>query len=204
MFSPRQKPIAIAVAALVAIWVMALAGYHLARNARVTPDKVRAYTAAMDFGRMSADQRAAAIQKLAAMLNSLSLEERQSLRLDRTAWFEKMNEDEKGKFIEATMPTGIKQMLNAFEALPPDKQRRAVDDALKQLKAAQAKLAAGGTPPDANRPPISPELQEKVMKLGLQSFYSQSSAQTKAELAPLLEQMQAVMENGRLMREPRP
>ena len=204
MFSPRQKPIAIAVAALVAIWVMALAGYHLARNARVTPDKVRAYTASMDFGRMSVDQRAAAIQKLAAMLNSLSLEERQSLRLDRTAWFEKMNEEEKGKFIEATMPTGIKQMLNAFEALPPDKQRRAVDDALKQLKTAQEKLAAGGTPPDANRPPISSELQEKVMKLGLQSFYSQSSAQTKAELAPLLEQMQAVMENGRLMREPRP
>ena len=204
MFSPRQKPIVIAVAALVAIWVMALAGYHLARNARVTPDKVRAYTASMDFGRMSADQRAAAIQKLAAMLNSLSLEERQSLRLDRTAWFEKMNEEEKGKFIEATMPTGIKQMLNAFEALPPDKQRRAVDDALKQLKAAREKLAAGGTPPDANRPPISQELQEKVMKLGLQSFYSQSSAQTKAELAPLLEQMQQVMENGRLMREPRP
>ena len=101
------------------------------------------------------------------------------------------------------MPTGIKQMLNAFEALPPDKQQRAVDDALKRMKAAQEKLAAGGGLPDANQPPISPELQEKVMKLGLQSFYSQSSAQTKAELAPLLEQMQQVMENGRLMREPR-
>jgi hypothetical protein len=71
------------------------------------------------------------------------------------------------------------------------------------MKAAQEKLAAGGGPPDANHPPISPELQEKVMKLGMQSFYSQSSAQTKAELAPLLEQMQQVMQNGRLMREPR-
>ena len=203
MFSQRQKPILVAVVTLVAIWGLALAGYDLTRAARITPEKVRAYTAAMDFSQLSAARRAVAIQKLAAMLNALSLEERQSLRLERTAWFAYMNEDEKEKFIEATMPTGIKQMLNAFEALPPDKQQRAVDDALKRMKAAQEKLAAGGTPPDANQPPISPELQEKVMKLGLQSFYSQSSAQTKAELAPLLEQMQQVMENGRLMREPR-
>ena len=135
------------------------------------------------------------------MLNALTLEERQSLRLDRTAWFEKMTEDEKGNFLEATMPTGIKQMLDAFEAMPPDKQQRVVNDAIKQMKAAQDKLAAGGSPPpNANPSALSPELQEKMMKMGLQSFYSQSSAQTKAELAPLLEQIQQMMESGRMMR----
>jgi len=134
------------------------------------------------------------------MLNALSLEERQRLRLDRAGWFKQMTEDEKEKFIAATLPTGVKQMLNAFEQLPTDKQQRAVDDAVKQMKAAQEKPATGGAPPGADGPPISPELQEKVMKLGLQSFYSQSSAQTKAELAPLLEQMQQMMESGRLIR----
>jgi hypothetical protein len=78
-----------------------------------------------------------------------------------------------------------------------------VNDAINQMKSAQEKMAAGGQPPDANGGALSPELQEKMMKVGLQSFYSQSSAQTKAELAPLLEQMQQMMESGRMMRGPR-
>ena len=202
MLNPRWRPVLQAVFALLVIWIVAMAGWEIARHARVTPEKVRAYLASVDFGALSAADRAAAIQKLAAMLNALSLEERQRLRLDRAGWFKQMTEDEKEKFITATLPTGVRQMLNAFEQLPPDKQQRAVDDAIKQLKAAQEKTAAGGAPPGADGPPISPELQEKVMKLGLQSFYSQSSAQTKAELAPLLEQMQQMMESGRLTRRP--
>ena len=180
---------------LLVIWVVAMVGYKLAENAKVTPEKVQAYLGVTDFSQLSSAGRAAAIQKLAAMLNALSLEERQRLRLERTAWFEKMTEDEKEKFIAATLPTGVKQMLSAFEQLPADKQQHAVDDAIKQMKSARR--------PDANNPPLSPDLQAKVMKLGLQSFYSQSSAQTKAELAPLLEQMQQMMESGRLMRGPR-
>ena len=94
-------------------------------------------------------------------------------------------------------------MLDAFEQMPVDKQQRAVDDALRQMKAAQDKMAAGGqSPSDPNSQALSPELREKVTKLGLQSFYSQSSAQTKAEMAPLLEEMQRTMESGRMMRGP--
>ncbi|MDR3378226.1 MAG: hypothetical protein P4M10_06030, partial [Verrucomicrobiae bacterium] len=84
MLSQRQRPIFFAVAALVAIWIVAWAGYELAQHVKVTPDKVRDYTASLDFNRLSAADRAAAIQKLAAMLNALSLEERRGLRLDRT------------------------------------------------------------------------------------------------------------------------
>ena len=196
MLNPRQRPILLAVAILAVIWVIAIAGYQIAKNARVTPEKVRAYAGSVDFGQLSAVERAAAIQKLAAMLNALSLEERRSLRLERLGWFEKMTEAEKGEFLDATLPTGFKQMLNAFEDMPPDKRQRVVDQALKQMKDARGQAASGG----ANGAGLSAELQEKVTKIGLKSFYSQSSAQTKAEMAPLLEEMQRAMESGRMTR----
>jgi hypothetical protein len=207
MFSPRLRPIVLAVATLAVIWVVAIAGYEIAKNAKVTPEKVRAYVAAVDFSHLSAAAREAALQKLAAMLNALSLQERQGLRLDHTAykWFEQMTEAEKSEFLEATMPTGFKQMIGAFEDMPADKRKRVVDQAVKQMKDAREKMAAGGQmpPPGTNTVVLSAELQDEVTKIGLKSFYSQSTAQTKAELAPFLEEMQRTMESGRMLRQPR-
>jgi hypothetical protein len=205
MLSQRQRPVVIALATLVAIWIVAMVAYGVAKNLKVTPEKVRAYAESVEFGKLSAADRARAIQKLAAMLNALSLEERQRLRLDRTAyaWFEQMTEAEKSAFLEATMPTGFKQMLGAFEELPQEKRKRAVDEAVKRMRETREKMtASGGTLPAAgtNGVALSPELQQQVTTIGLKSFYSESSAQTKAEMAPLLEEMQRMMESGMLMR----
>src|SRR5262249_17419559 len=127
--------------------------------------------------------------------------------LDRTAyeWFEQMTEQEKGAFLEATMPTGFKQMITAFENLPADKRQRVVDQSIRQMKDARAKMVASGQlpPQNTNGEVLSPELQDEVTKIGLKTFYSQSSAQTKAELAPFLEEMQRTMESGRILRAQR-
>jgi hypothetical protein len=206
MLNQRHRPIIVALVALVLIWAMAFAGYKIAKNAEVTPEKVRAYAQSVNFGGLSGSERDAALKKLAAMLNALSYEDRQKLRMDHTAykWFELMTEQEKGEFIDLTMPTGFKQMLGAFQDMPADKRQKVINQAMKQLKDAQAKMAAdGGTPPqNTNSPVLSTELQQKVVKIGLQSYYSQSSAETRAELAPLMEEMQHTMESGRMMRPP--
>lgn len=199
MLSQRQKAVVWAAVVLVGIWTLAAAGYLIARNAKVTAEKVQAYVESVDLAKLSAADRAKALRELADKLNRLSREERQRLQLDRTAfrWFEEMTEEEKGQFIEDTMPTGFKQMITAFEELPEERRRRAVDSALRSLREASNRRQ-GGSPGfrGTNQPPISEELEAKVREIGLKTFYSQSSAQTKAELAPVLEELQRVMEMG--------
>ena len=200
MLSQRQRAVVWAVTALVGIWVVALTGHWIAQKAKMTAEKVTAFVASVDLSKLSAADRAKAIRDLADKINKLSYEERQRMRADRSGerWFEQMTEEEKGQFIEATMPTGFKQMISAFEEMPEDKRKRAIDDALKRLR--EVRLQGGGASMDTNRPPISPELEAKVRTIGLKAFYSQSSAQTKAELAPVLEELQRAMESGRFQR----
>jgi hypothetical protein len=206
MLGQRQRPIFIAAAVIIVAWIIAIAGYTAAKNSKMTADKVRAYAQSVDLGKLSADARANAIRDLAGKLNALSPEERRNARLERTGqrWFAQMTEEEKGTFIELTMPTGFKQMLSSFEEMPEERRRRAIGDALRRLRDEQEKTReADGAPaePTTNAPPVlSKDLQEKITKIGLKTYYSESSAQTKAELAPLLEELQRMMESGRMFR----
>ena len=206
MSNPRHRFIVRAVAAIAAVWLAAWAGFYFFENRKVTADKVRVYVESVDFSKLTGAARAQALKDLTDKLNSLSYEERQRLRGDKLMqdWFATMTDDEKAQFIEATMPTGFKQMIGAFEQMPDDKRRKAIDDALKNLRAANGRNPGGGGPRGGTNapPPISPELEAKVRSIGLNSFYSQSSAQTKAELAPLLEELQRQMESGRMLRRP--
>lgn len=201
--NPRHKPLAIAAGVLVAVWLLAMTGYVIAKNAKVTGEKVRAYLAHTDLSKLNAKDRAKALKQLADYMNQLPPDERRTTRMDRewASWFKQMNDQEKGDLIEATMPSGVIQMLTAFEQLPPEKRQKAVDESVKRLREARndPRLAGQGQGKDAT-PPLSEDLQKRAAAAGLGAFYSKSSAQTKAELAPLLEEIQRSMESGRLMR----
>lgn len=204
MLNQRQRFLAGAIAALVGIWLAAWAAHWYLASIKMTADKVQAYMASVDFSKLTGEARAKAIKALEDKLNALSYEERQRLRAEHLIgdWFAQMTEDEKAQFIDATMPTGFKQMLGAFEQLPEDKRHKMIDDALTNLRAANQGASTGGGASNrgTNGPPISPELEAKIRTIGLNSFYSQSSAETKAELAPVLEELQRSMESGRMVR----
>src|SRR5438876_1139713 len=115
MLSQRKRAVVWAAAAIVGIWVVAVAGYLISKNLKMTADKVRAYVESLDLSKLSGDARAKALRELADKINALTYEERQRMRAGRMAfrWFEEMSEEEKAAFIEATMPSGFKQMISA-------------------------------------------------------------------------------------------
>ena len=200
MLSRHRNFVALSAALLAVVWLVAWGGYRLAQKARVTGEKVRAYLRSVDLRQLPSSARAPALQHLAAQLNALSPEERRQARLEAEweRWFREMTETEKAEFLEATVPSGFKQMLDSFEQLPEDKRKRAIETAFKRLREAQEQMASANRPSHgADGPPyFSEELRQRVIKLGLKTYYSQSSAQTKVELAPLLEEIQGVLERN--------
>jgi hypothetical protein len=182
--------------ALALVWALALIGFRWARHERVTADKVIVFLQEIDLSRLSGEARTRALQELARRLNQLSMEERRKARMagawDR--WLSQMTDDEKADFLQATLPVGVQQMIASFEQQPEEKRRKMIDDAWRRLQEArnEAQRQPGETGPD---PAVfNEELRRKIAETGLQVFYSQSSARTKAELAPFLEELQHTMQ----------
>lgn len=200
----RLRPLFFALGAIAIIWVLAAAGYLIARNSKMTAEKVERYVHSIDFAKLSPAERARVLKELAARLNALSREERQRARLDNAwrPWFEAMTDDEKAEFIDLTVPNDVKQMLTAFEQMPSDKRKKIVDSAMKNLQNGQDNSSSTNANSTSTNGPVqlSPELVQKAETLGLKTFYTEGSAETKAELAPLIEEMQAVMQSGRPVR----
>ena len=202
----RQRAGLFALLAVAAVWLLALGGYAVAQHFKVTAEKVRAFVEGTDLDKLPGTARARALRELADMINALSPEERQQARLNRlwAQWFNEMTEDERSAFLDATLPSGFKQMLASFEKLAPERRQKAVDTAIKQLKdlrdATPEEFQKKTAPRNTNAPVLSEDLQKKVVFTGLQSVYGNSSAETKAELAPLLEEVQKNMQSGRLFR----
>jgi len=200
----RYRPVLIALAALLGVWLAAMGGYALSDHFKMTAEKLRAFVEGTDLSKLSGEARAKALRELADKINALSADERRQARVDHlwNEWFRDMTEEEKGQFLDATLPSGFHQMLASFEQQAPEKRQRAIDDAIKQLRKERdnpSRKSKEPNPNDTNAPPVlSEELQQKVTTIGLNSVYSTSSAETKAELAPLLEEIQKTMESGRM------
>jgi hypothetical protein len=202
MNNGRFRPLIFAALALAIVWVVALSIFHFAAKTKMTAEKLEQYTASVDLSKLSGNDRDKAINDFATKVNSLTYEERLKWRLDEDwkRWFAAMTEAERLKFIETTLPTGFKQMMDAFSQLPDDRRKKVIDDAMKRLRdeGANGINKTAGDYGKNGPPPLSPELEQKVRELGLKELYTDSSAETKAELAPLVEQMQELVRSGRM------
>ena len=196
--NPKSRSMLIGLGAIVLAWLLAWGGYRLSGHSKVTAAKVVAYQASLDWARLSAADRIKALKELATRLNGLLPDERQKWRLDLD-WFAQLSEDEKSAFMDAFLPGEMRQALKMFEQWPKARQQAEIDRAMQELRDHAAgqnrgRNAIGGT----NGPLFSPELEKKIKTMGLNTLYSKGSAQTRADLAPLLLEVQRQFESGQL------
>jgi len=98
------------------------------------------------------------------------------------------------------MPGELQLALKMFEKMPKEQQQEKISSALKELRANARNPRAGreNLMNSTNGPLLSPELDAKIRTIGLNTLYSKGSAQTKADLAPLLIEVQYQLESGQL------
>jgi len=199
MSKHSKRPILIAIGALVLVWLLAWSGYVIARHFKMTAERVSQYQHSLDLGRLSAADRLKFLKGLAERLNALSPDERQKWRLDQD-WFRQLTDEEKAYFLDAFLPGEMRTALRMFERWPKERQQQEIDQALKELRENASKPMGEQSPgPNGtNTPLLTPELDKKVRTMGLNALFSQGSAQTKAQLAPLLMEVQHQLESGQL------
>jgi len=190
----RLRPLALAALALAIVWVLVLTAFHFSAKGRMTAEKVRQFTLTTDLAELSPPQRDDAIAALADRVNGLPYDERPKWRrsAEWKKWFAGMTGAERTKFVAATLPIGFRQTLEAYSQSPADQRKQFVADAIQHLREDGAAAIVGSmTDYGPGGPPVlTPEVEQQARMLGLQEFYSRTSAETKAELAPLVEEMQ--------------
>jgi DNA-directed RNA polymerase specialized sigma24 family protein len=133
------------------------------------------------------------LRKVAVILNGLDFREREKFRdsgLDR-AFFRRLAKPEQILFFELTYEESIKRMMEALDGLSPEDRKKFVEKGLKELEEGLAQEDM------ARMKELGDDLLERAAKEGFQEFMQTASAETKMDLAPLMEAMNEAMQGLR-------
>ena len=180
------------VGTLLIVWAVVGGVVYWARAAKPTPDSVMKYLDAHPIESQAPKKRAEVMESVAQQLNQMGYEERREVRVSRKldSFFRGLNPEEQTRFLDLTLPTGFKQMMEALNKMTPEKRKVFVSKALEDMKKHE-----GEEPPDGRK-----DLDangQKIIDQGFRSFYSEASAEVKMDVAPLIEQLQKNLQTGR-------
>jgi hypothetical protein len=184
-YFPAMRPLWIKAAlALVAVWLVAGGAIFLARSAKVTPASFTQHLETLRLEGKAASAREKEIDKVADQLNRLTYEERREVRMSRKidGFFRTLTPDEQVRFLDRTLPTGFKQMMDALNKMERPKRQQFVSRTLKEIRERDGE--------ERERAPEEEAAARKIIDQGFKSFYSEASAETKLDVAPLIEEMQ--------------
>lgn len=199
----RKKVLLQALVALLLLWGVVIAVRAFAASKQVTAARVTAEineAAFEDWSEQSsvpdparAKQRDKKLREVAELVNRLDFAERERNREERATegMFRRMSPDEKKLFIDLTIRESMGKFMAAIDQLPPEKRKEFVEKGIREIQ-------SGKTGEDmARAQELGDDLLETIASEGMRAYFEKASADTKLDLAPLMESMNEVMQGLR-------
>jgi hypothetical protein len=177
---------------LAILWGVVSLIAKVAGSMKPTAEKVEAFQEKNPLSEIEdPEERKAHIAKVADMLNQMEADEVAKLNVrdeddPRRDFFTGMNGEEQLFFLERRVGRAFEQMMQSFNEMDREERKKIVERSLRRIRENQG---------DGNRnlETEDPEIVEKIAEAGFKAYYSEASAETKIDLAPLMEEMQGVM-----------
>jgi DNA-directed RNA polymerase specialized sigma24 family protein len=140
-----------------------------------------------------ASRREQELRKIATLVNGLDFNEREKNRENRSgeAFFRKLTASEKGLFIDLTLVESMGRFMQSLDAMKPEQRKKFVEQGLKEISEGRTQEEM------AKAEEISSELLDKITQEGMKAYFEKSNADTKLDLAPLMEAMNEQMQGLR-------
>jgi len=183
------------------IWILVFAVRSIAASKKITAERLQNEISELAFDDWSedsgssseAEERENEIRRIADMVNRLDFEERQKNRENQSAedFFRKLDAREKNLFVDLTIVETMGRFMEALDQMPPEQRKDFVQKGLSEIQ-------EGRTEEDmARAQEMDEDLLTKISEEGMRAYFNEASADTKLDLAPLMEAMNEVMQGLR-------
>ena len=194
-----------AAAVLVLLWVGVWGVSKYVGSLRPTPERALSFVEENDLSQIEdPEERKQVLGDLAEMLNAMEATEVQEFQEKmfadaenpeegRRQMFENLSPEEQWFFMEKRIGRAFDQMMQAFNAMDREERKKVVEQTLRQMRRGD-----NGNGPSLDRlEDQDKEFVDKVTSEGFRAYYEEASAETKLDLAPVLEEMQRNLGGGR-------
>ena len=197
----KQAVIVKGVVLLALIWAVVFTMRHFAASKKITAERLDREVRELAFDDWSENPGAAAVAKereedirrIAEMVNRLDFAEREKNRKNRSGedFFRKLSVKEKNLFVDLTIVESMSKFMEALDQMPEEQRKRFVEKGLKEIQ-------DGRTAEEMERArEMDESLLAKISQEGMRAYFDKASADTKLDLAPLMEAMNEVMQGLR-------
>ncbi len=130
---------------------------------------------------------------MAELVNQLDFSERQKNRDGRTGeeFFSRLSPPEKNLFIDLTIVESMSRFMEALDQMPAEQRRKFVEQGMKEIQDGRTEEEM------ARAQEMDENLLEKISQEGMRAYFEKASADTKLDLAPLMEAVNEQMQGLR-------